>query len=88
MWKVLGGSGLAIGQSWPQIEKITQKKSFSIAVQINGKLKDLITLDFTPDKQGFIDILKDNKKINNVLENKNVIKTIYVPNKVINFVTD
>ena len=88
LWKVLGGSGLAIGQSWPQIEKITQKKSFSIAVQINGKLKDLITLDFTPDKQGFIDILKDNKKINNVLENKNVIKTIYVPNKVINFVTD
>ena len=86
LWGALGGNGLAIKQTWPKTLQIKQKKSYSVPVQINGKLKDLVTLDFTPDEQEFIRMLKDNKKIKNGLENKKVIKTIYIPNKIINFV--
>ena len=86
LWLILGGGNLAIEQKWPSVDEVYLKTSYNIAVQINGKTKDVFLSDKELDKEGVISILKINQKIAGLLKEKIIIKTIYVPNKIINFV--
>ena len=86
LWSNLKTNNLCIDQNWP-VEKIQLIISkINIAIQINGKTRSIIEVksDLTRDK--IIGIAMNDKKIKKYLKNKNVIKKIYVPNKIINFV--
>ena len=63
-------------------------KNFNIAVQINGKTKDVLSAKKELDKDSVVNILKENNKISRLLKDKRVVKTIYVSGKIINFVTN
>jgi leucyl-tRNA synthetase len=55
-----------------------------MAIQVNGKTKDVIFLDHTPEEKALFDILKNNNKIQKIIKNKKIIRTIYVPNRILN----
>ena len=63
-------------------------KNFNIAIQINGKTKDVLCATKELDKDSVVNILKENNKISRLLKDKRVVKTIYVSGKIINFVTN
>ena len=63
-------------------------ENLNIAVQINGKTKDVISSTKELYKDSVVNILKENNKLSRLLKNKRVIKTIYVSGKIINFVTN
>ena len=86
MWLSLGEHGLAINQPWPEKKEITKKTSYNIAVQINGKTKEIITLATTPDEEEVFILIKNNKKIKKLIYDKKIIRKIYVPNKIFNLV--
>ena len=86
MWKSLGGNDMAINQKWPLSNKKITNITYNIAIQINGKTKDVVELKITPTEKELVLMLKSNKKISKMLNNKEIVKTIYVPNKIINFV--
>ena len=86
LWKKLGQKGMAIHQKWPQVNKSLLNKTYNIVVQINSKTKDVLTSDKILNQNEVVNTLKENKKISDLLNEKTVIKTIYVPGKIINFV--
>ena len=85
LWRLMGGEGLAINQKWPE-GKILDKKIHNIAVQVNGKTKEIITVEGEPSKEDVVNKITMNKKIKNTIIDKNIERVIYVPNKIINLV--
>ena len=86
LWSLLGSQDLSINQNWPKPEGEFKIKSHNVAIQINGKIKTLLSLTFTPEKEEIINIVKKEKKVQDNLKDKKIIKIIYVPNKVVNYV--
>ena len=85
IWSKIGGGSLCINEAWP-IEKTTKKTKIKIALQINGKTKDVIEVNEKLDKEQIIKIVKNNNKIKKNIIQKKIIKEIYVPNKIVNLV--
>ena len=71
--------------TWPIIKKdIIEEIKF--AVQINGKTRDIITIKKNLIQNQIEQIIKEKSKANKFLENKKIIKTIFVQNKIINYI--
>ena len=72
---------------WPKVdEKLIENEVIKIAVQINGKTREIFEVDNNIDKQMVIKKIKDSEKIKKYLTNQNIQKEIYVPGKILNFV--
>ena len=59
---------------------------FNIVVQINGKKRSLISTKGNLDEEGLLETIKKEKDIEKFLQNKNIIKSIYIKNKLINLI--
>ena len=71
---------------WPKInKKILNKIKVNLVVQINGKTRDVITVDQDLKEKEIDLVVRDSKKAYKYLENKKVYKTIHVKNKIINY---
>tara|TARA_B110000967_G_scaffold89612_1_gene92188 strand:- start:8150 stop:10678 length:2529 start_codon:yes stop_codon:yes gene_type:complete len=71
---------------WPKIdEKIIIDEKIKIAIQVNGKTRTVIEVKKDLNEKDVIKESKKNKKINENLINKQIIKTIFVKNRIINF---
>jgi len=81
---LFGGGDMAISQKWPLSLGIARKNNHKVAVQINGKTKEILNLDFTPSEEEIIKVTKKNNKISKILLDKEIKRFIYVPNKIIN----
>ena len=57
-----------------------------IVVQVNGKLRANIEVDKNIEKNDLIQLSKENQNVSKFLLNKEIIREIYVPNKIINIV--
>ena len=51
----------------------------------NGKTREIIEIEKNLDEISAINESKKNKKVNNNLMNKKIIKTIFVKNRIINY---
>ncbi|MFA6694714.1 MAG: class I tRNA ligase family protein, partial [Bacillota bacterium] len=71
-------------QKWPEYS-LDKKDKSDIIVQVNGKKKDIIFV--TPNTTKSSIIKKALKKISDRVKKDDIIKIIYIENKVINFVT-
>ena len=85
IWSGLGNQTLCINESWPQ-EKIERKEKIKIAIQINGKTKEVIEIDESIKKEKVLNLVKNNEKIKRNIESKNLVREIYVPGKIVNLV--
>ena len=73
--------------SWPKIkEEYLSIKSYNIVVQINGKKRDLLNVDKSLQEEEVLKLISNNEKINKFLANKEIKKTIYVKDKLINLI--
>jgi len=86
LWSNLKTSNLCINQDWPVEEIQVSVDKINIAIQINGKTRGVIKIKSKLNKEKVIDIAINDKRVRKYLENKTIIKEIYVPNKIINFV--
>ena len=70
---------------WPLIKKdiLTELK---FAIQINGRTKDIIQIKKDMDQKEVEYVAKNHLKIKKFLENREINKTIFVKNRVINFI--
>jgi len=73
-------------QSWPKYERSMVKESkINLAIQINGKLRDIIQVNASLAKSE-IEKQAQTPKIMKHLSNKKILKTIYVAGKIVNYV--
>ncbi len=85
IWSKIDGGSLCINQVWP-VEEVREKTKFKLAIQINGKTKEIIEIDDTLSKQMVLKLAKNSEKIKKNLLEKNIKREIYVPGKIVNLV--
>ncbi len=86
IWSNIGNKTLCINEEWLD-ENVKKGDRLKIAVQINGKTKDIIEIDENIKKEKVFEIVMSNDKIKKNLLGKNVLREIYVPGKIVNLVT-
>lgn len=87
MWNQFGNNTSIHLEEYPEyMEKYTHKDTVAIAVQINGKLREVVELNVDESKEKALDIAKNLDNIKKHIEGKEIVKEIYVPKKIINIV--
>ncbi|RDX36683.1 leucine--tRNA ligase [bacterium HD9-500m-PIT-SAG08] len=72
---------------WPEVDqKYLEQEIFNIVTQINGKKRKVFSISKSVDKKTLIENIKKDEQIKKYLDNKQIIKTIYIENKLINFI--
>ena len=87
IWNILGHKDCVSVAQWPKYdEKYIKQDTIEIPVQVNGKLKGKVSIDVTADEQTVKNIVLEDEKLKTIFEGKNIVKFIYVKNKIINVV--
>ena len=58
----------------------------NVVIQINGKTRDVIEIDRDVDEEKIINLVSKKDRIEKYLKGKNLVKHIYIKNKLINLV--
>jgi len=85
IWSKIGNETLCINEVWPQ-EEIMKRTKIRIAIQINGKTKEVIEVDESLSKEKVFESVKNIDKIKRNLLGRNILRKIYVPGKIVNLV--
>lgn len=88
LWNtVLGGMSSISYAEWPKYDEMKiVDEEIKLPIQVNGKVKTTITIPLDSDEETVKNIAHNNSTIMRVLEGKNIVKEIYVKNKIYNIV--
>jgi leucyl-tRNA synthetase len=87
LWQQLGHDTTVQRDSWPLLdEKYLVQDTVTLAVQVNGKLRGTVDVAADADESTSVETAKQSEKVAAYLEGKTIVKTIYVPKKLISFV--
>ena len=87
IWMMLGHDNTIAYESWPTYDenKVLDDK-ITIGIQINGKLRGSIETEINEDKNSILNKVYKIDNIKKYIENKNIVKEIVIPNKIVNIV--
>ena len=87
LWEQLGFAGMASTSAWPAYdESKTVASEVTIAVQVGGKLKTTVTVPTGSDQEAVLAVVTAEPKIVKLMEGKDIVKVIHVPNKLVNLI--
>jgi len=87
LWSQLGHEDRLYNRAWPVCdESALVRDEVQIILQINGKLKDKLMLPNNSDKEVVEEAARSSERFIQATDGHEVLKVIYVPNKIINFV--
>jgi len=87
LWQRLGYDYSIHNQSWPKWdEELARDEEITLVVQVNGKLRDRITVPASITEAEARQLVVERQRVKAYLEGKKIIKTIYVPGRLVNFV--
>ena len=72
--------------TWPVIDKDNISNEIKLAVQINGKTRDIINIKKSSSEKEITKIIMKESKAKKYLQNAKVLKTIFVKDKIINYI--
>ena len=87
VYSILGGDGLVSLAKWPEYDE--SKCGDDVAempVQINGKVRAIISASKNATKDEILEIVKSDAKVVAAIEGKQIVKEIVVPGRIINIV--
>jgi leucyl-tRNA synthetase len=74
---------------WPKVnEKFLLEDNVKFIIQFNGKTRKIITSKKDTTENLLLKMIKEDNKLNGYLNNKNIQKKIFIPNKLINIITN
>jgi len=87
LWEITGHKDIVEEQRWPAYdEKALQKDVVTVAITVNGKLRDAVEVEVDATKESVFEKAKQSQKVKRHIEGKNIKKVIFVKNKLINIV--
>jgi leucyl-tRNA synthetase len=87
LWALSGQDGSVHESKWPTWDdKYLISESLTIVVQVNGKLRAELILDFDCSEEDVTKAAMANDKIKALIEGKKIARSIYVPGKLLNLV--
>jgi leucyl-tRNA synthetase len=88
-WEKLTGQNDLSSQHWPEIKVLDAKKdSYDVVIQINGKKRAIINATNNESEENILTKSLAIKNIKVILDQKTIIKKIFIKNKLLNIVTD
>ena len=87
IWQRLGNVGSIHLQNVPEYDsQYLEIENVTLVVQINGRVRDQITVASGITQEDALQIASDSEKIKRFIDDKDIIKTIFVPGRLINLV--
>lgn len=87
LWQKLGHTSSVHKAPWPTYDpKLTTEKTIEITIQVNGKKRAAITVPRSWSESDIIQKAQNNQRVCESLEDHTTQRTIYVPNRLVNFV--
>ena len=86
LWRMLGLGDIEIADWLAVDESALEKSVIELAVQVNGKLRGKVELSPDADQDEATRVARLQDNVEKFLIDKTIRKTIYVPNKILNFV--
>ena len=87
LWQQLGNDDFIEKSGWPKWnEELLKTDKIQIIVQVNGKLRGKIKVSANSEKDEILAIARAEDNVSKFLQDKEILKEIFVPNKLINFV--
>ena len=87
LWEIQGFAGHAMEQSWAQYDKtklVADQKE--IAVQVGGKLRATVVIPIGATQDEVMAIVQQNEKMRQLLANAEIVKIIYVQDRLVNLI--
>ena len=87
LWQQLGNNDFIEKSGWPKWnEELLKTDESQIIVQVNGKLRGKIKVSANSEKDEILAIARAEDNVSKFLQDKEILKEIFIPNKLINFV--
>ena len=87
LWMQLGNEDFIEKSGWPKwSEEFLKSDEIQFIVQVNGKLRGKIKVVVEAEKDEILALAKNEDNVSKFLQDKEIVKEIFVPNKLINFV--
>lgn len=87
IWETLGNKDLCSLAEWPEHdESKTVDSSVEVAVQINGKVKATVELPLNCPEAEAVKLATADERVAAAIAGKTIVKTICVPNRIVNIV--
>jgi len=87
LWEAMGNGGHLVDHAWPAYnEAYIREERVTVAVQVNGKLRDTCAVERDLDEAALKHVVLSLDKVKRHLENREIRKVIFIPNKLVNIV--
>ncbi len=87
LWQRTGHKYSIHNQRWPQWdEELAKDEEITLVVQVNGKLRDRFSVSASITEAEIERMAMESEKVKAHLEGKKILKRIYVPGRLMNFV--
>ena len=87
LWHEIGGTGSIHETEWPKYdENLAKTAAITLVVQVNGKVKDKIEVDAESSKEDLEKHALESEKVKQFLADKQIVKTIVDPGRLVNIV--
>jgi len=87
LWERLGNKKSISKQPWPAADpSLIKEETVELIIQINGKLRDKISVPVGTDREKAIELTKSSSEIKKWIEGKEIKKIVFVPNRLLNIV--
>ena len=75
-------------ESWPRTDEnlVSSEIKIKMPIQINGKTRDILEVKKDLSEQSILKIVLKSTKIKKYTENKEIFRTIFVKNKIVNYI--
>jgi leucyl-tRNA synthetase len=87
LWQSLGNAATVYKAKWPNYDDNASKdKEITLVIQVNGKLRDKLTIPVGSNEGYIKSKALENKKIEEIIKGKTIVKVLVVQGKLINIV--
>jgi leucyl-tRNA synthetase len=87
LWEMTGNDFSVHQRNWPDYdEQLATDEKITLVVQVNGKVRDKIEAPITIHEDKAKELALSSSKIERQIEDKKVLKVIYVPGRLVNIV--
>jgi len=87
LWQMLGNQPSVFDAQWPEADPdLLIDELVTVAIQVNGKTRGTVEVAVDAAEDDVKAAMADITAVKNALEDKQIVKTIYVPGKILNLV--
>ncbi len=89
LWQRQGGEGLVVFQPWPELdESLLRRPQVTIVIQVDGRLRDRVEMPAGAVQADAQERALQSANVQRALDGRRVARAVYVPDRLINLVTE